>query len=372
MNSMRQFMPPNGRIIVGLLAAALMTIAGVRWHAITTHYQRTMVHYRESLSALQDADLNRTARYALETLEEARSCLNVAQAELNRQNDNWLLLRDYTRADSLLLHAAMQVRASMQRARMSARRERAIATQRVADLTSRISARRIELDTALFRIDTYRLLVGSSMHLELANSLVDEGHVSEAMALLDSCEASLDALERRQDHHQAEETSSQKLWFEWVRLTVDESKRKGIKAVIVDKAAHRLLLINRGAISKTFSCDIGHNPAVQKVQAGDGATPEGMYRVTRKRSTGSSYYKALMLSYPNERDRRRFHYNRDAGLIGSNARIGGLIEIHGDGGQGRDWTDGCVALANHDMDELMKHVDVGTPVTIVRTSGLLP
>ena len=47
------------------------------------------------------------------------------------------------------------------------------------------------------------------------------------------------------------------------------------------------------------------------------------------------------------------------------AGIGGLIEIHGEGGRGRDWTRGCVALANPDIDDLFRHVEVGTPVTIV-------
>jgi lipoprotein-anchoring transpeptidase ErfK/SrfK len=50
--------------------------------------------------------------------------------------------------------------------------------------------------------------------------------------------------------------------------------------------------------------------------------------------------------------------------------IGGLIEIHGAGGQGRNWTDGCVALVNPDMDRLFAAVGVGTPVTIVGRAHL--
>jgi hypothetical protein len=47
------------------------------------------------------------------------------------------------------------------------------------------------------------------------------------------------------------------------------------------------------------------------------------------------------------------------------ARIGGLIEIHGEGGRNRDWTSGCVALANGDMDRVFDRAGIGTPVTIV-------
>ena len=53
------------------------------------------------------------------------------------------------------------------------------------------------------------------------------------------------------------------------------------------------------------------------------------------------------------------------GQLPSGAKIGGLIEIHGDGGKGGNWTEGCVALKNSDMDVLYKFVESGTPVTII-------
>ena len=92
--------------------------------------------------------------------------------------------------------------------------------------------------------------------------------------------------------------------------------------------------------------------------AGDGATPEGVYRVTRKKSGGETrYYKALLLSYPNAEDRERFERERALGRIAADALIGSLIEIHGEGGRGKNWTDGCVALTNDEMDELFEAVD---------------
>ena len=63
----------------------------------------------------------------------------------------------------------------------------------------------------------------------------------------------------------------------------------------------------------------------------------------------------------------RFALGQGRGTILTGVGIGNLIEIHGDGGEGRDWTDGCVALANPDMDRVFAHVRVGTPVTIVGT-----
>jgi len=58
-----------------------------------------------------------------------------------------------------------------------------------------------------------------------------------------------------------------------------------------------------------------------------------------------------------------------AGQLPRGAALGGLIEIHGEGGRGKDWTKGCVALSNDDIDDLYRKVGVGTPVTIVGGDG---
>ena len=63
----------------------------------------------------------------------------------------------------------------------------------------------------------------------------------------------------------------------------------------------------------------------------------------------------------------RFALGKVRGIIPTRVGIGNLIEIHGEGGEGRDWTDGCVALANPDMDRVFALTEVGTPVTIVGT-----
>ena len=103
-----------------------------------------------------------------------------------------------------------------------------------------------------------------------------------------------------------------------------------------------------------------------KRHEGDLSTPEGRYHVLRKRGPGQTiYYRALELDYPNADDRRRFAEARRTGTLPTDARIGGLIEIHGEGGRGADWTRGCIALTNADMDRLFAAVPAGAPVTIV-------
>ena len=105
-----------------------------------------------------------------------------------------------------------------------------------------------------------------------------------------------------------------------------------------------------------------------KRRQGDRATPEGRYRIVAKKSY-SRFHRALLLDYPNAADRARFAAAQRRGEVPRDARIGGLIEIHGEGGRGQNWTDGCIALSNGDMDELYSRVSTGTRVTIVGGDG---
>ncbi len=152
----------------------------------------------------------------------------------------------------------------------------------------------------------------------------------------------------------------------WVRDTLEWSDKSGEPAIIVDKQRRTLTLVKNGRRVRTYRAELGVNGTLDKIYAGDRATPEGKYRVTEKRGPRQTrWYKALLLNYPNDEDLEEFDRMRRRGQISKRARPGGLIEIHGEGGRGQDWTDGCVALVNPDMDDLFDRVSVGTPVTIV-------
>ena len=159
-------------------------------------------------------------------------------------------------------------------------------------------------------------------------------------------------------------------WQAWVNQTIEWSREEREPAIVVYKELHLLQLYVNGRLAESYSVDLGSNVLDRKVAAGDQATPEGRYRIVRRLDDGESrYYKALLLDYPNEADRRRLEEHRASGAVSASARSGGLIEIHGEGGRGTNWTDGCVALANDDMDELFRRVKVDTPVTIVGGNG---
>jgi L,D-peptidoglycan transpeptidase YkuD (ErfK/YbiS/YcfS/YnhG family) len=170
-------------------------------------------------------------------------------------------------------------------------------------------------------------------------------------------------------HARFEDRGALRDWGVMVRATIAESERDRSTVFIIDKLRRQLEVYSQGKRIATFTdVELGSRGLKQKMHAGDKATPEGRYRVTEVRSRGQTkYYKALMLDYPNSEDRRRFEQMRRRGTIPKGVGPGSLIEIHGHGGRGKDWTDGCIALKNSEMDRLFQWARVNTAVTIVGT-----
>ncbi|MEZ5541042.1 MAG: L,D-transpeptidase family protein [Pseudomonadota bacterium] len=138
-----------------------------------------------------------------------------------------------------------------------------------------------------------------------------------------------------------------------------------IDLVYVDKSAARLYLVSQGAPVREYAVAFGANPVGHKQRAGDERTPEGSYTLDYKKSD-SAFHKAIHISYPNDADRARA---RAAGVD-----PGGAIMIHGQRNgrgwvawitQGFDWTDGCIAVTDREMDEIWELVETGTPIQIV-------
>lgn len=134
--------------------------------------------------------------------------------------------------------------------------------------------------------------------------------------------------------------------------------------VLVIKSESKLYLKRNGNILRTFHVALGENPKGHKQQQGDERTPEGRYILDLKKDD-SAYYKAIRISYPNKTDRAR------ARQLGVNP--GGSIMIHGQKNgfghlaritQRTNWTDGCMAVTDEEMDEIWRAVDVGTPIEI--------
>jgi L,D-peptidoglycan transpeptidase YkuD (ErfK/YbiS/YcfS/YnhG family) len=154
-------------------------------------------------------------------------------------------------------------------------------------------------------------------------------------------------------------------WRRWADETLAWSRNNNATVIIIDKFAQKCYVYNGGKLKKEFNAELGPHWIGTKQYRGDKATPEGRYHITKKKARhDTKYYKALLISYPNDEDKARYSANVKKGNIPRRG-IGNLIEIHGGGGKGINWTDGCIALTNDDIDRLFALVSVGTPVTIV-------
>jgi L,D-peptidoglycan transpeptidase YkuD (ErfK/YbiS/YcfS/YnhG family) len=149
-------------------------------------------------------------------------------------------------------------------------------------------------------------------------------------------------------------------WMRWYDETIEYSRQNQSRVIVVDKFANNCMVFNNGKLEYSFESDFGKMWIGEKSSRGDMATPEGRYKITDKKDgRRTKYYKALLINYPNQDDIARLKKTKNR------AEMGSLIEIHGGGGTGVNWTEGCVAVSNSDMDKLFSRVSVGTPVTIV-------
>ncbi len=135
--------------------------------------------------------------------------------------------------------------------------------------------------------------------------------------------------------------------------------------VKVVKSERTMYLMGGASVVRKFRVSLGANPKGHKQQQGDKRTPEGTYTLDYKKED-SAFYRAMHISYPNAKD------VADAKRRGVNP--GGQIMVHGQkNGLGAlspitqyvDWTDGCIAISNSEMDEFMSLVPVGTKIKIV-------
>jgi murein L,D-transpeptidase YafK len=147
--------------------------------------------------------------------------------------------------------------------------------------------------------------------------------------------------------------------------------------IFVYKEKRRLYVIQSDVLVRDYPVGLGFHPTGDKEKEGDGKTPEGKFFVCVKKPN-SRFQKSLGLNYPDKKHAERAFF---AGVITPmefkdillafenkatppwNTALGGQIYIHA-GGAHKDWTEGCIALYNSDMEELFQITSVGTPVSV--------
>jgi murein L,D-transpeptidase YafK len=142
-----------------------------------------------------------------------------------------------------------------------------------------------------------------------------------------------------------------------------------VTEIRIGKAAHRLELVADGQVVKAYRVALGPGGAGPKRMEGDKVTPVGTYRIAGR--IPGLYHQFLTVSYPNDEDRRRHTDLQKRGLVPPGVGVGGGIGIHGTGHKDwngvhkeSDWTLGCIALDDDEIDEVAARVKDGTRVVI--------
>lgn len=133
-----------------------------------------------------------------------------------------------------------------------------------------------------------------------------------------------------------------------------------VTQVQIHKGERKMYLLSNSEVLREYKVDLGSNPDGHKQYEGDGRTPEGVYYIDRH-NPNSRYHLSLGISYPNVADKAR------AAAVGK--RPGGDIMIHGKGPEGRalnrkDWTAGCIAVDDREIEDIFAMVGGLTPVVI--------
>ena len=133
-----------------------------------------------------------------------------------------------------------------------------------------------------------------------------------------------------------------------------------VTRVLVFKGKRNMFLMHNDAVLKGYKFELGFAPEGHKLQEGDGRTPEGNYLIDR-RNPNSNFHLSLGINYPNEEDLAR--------ALAAGGDPGGDIFIHGQKSRwrkgGPDWTWGCIAVTNKEMEEIYAMVRDGTPIDIM-------
>ncbi len=320
---------------------------------------------------LERADRAGAMEYARAKRLQCDAGLSSLRREIAFQSSLDWYQRDYGRAQRLLDEATSDALRLYASVRGRADRDKAEAQAIIADIEGRIGeAQNLAEHTS---VDAYvrQRLASSEIQLRNAKALLAKGRYSAALS---SAREGLKAVEVSSERSRGllaryDDPSSVNRWRGWVNEAVQESRRSGI-ALVVIKERHLLQVYKEGRVVRSMRVDLGAYSLRQKSYAGDRTTPEGRYHVTRKKGFGQSKYGlALLLNYPNEEDLRRFQAAKARHELSGRSRIGGLIEIHGQGGRGEDWTDGCIAPSDADMAWLYNQAGVGTMVAIVGSDG---
>jgi L,D-transpeptidase catalytic domain len=304
--------------------------------------------------------------YSKKLFKEAKILYDSAMLNWQKENRRFLYSRDYKRV-------AMFAELSARKSGLAAENSLNSSSNLKINLARNIDA----LDKVVGDLNKYfktyplsdetrNRISRGKMLLEEVRVLYAKGEFQQANRKLTDSEYLLTSSYEEATKNLKDYFTSYPVWKKLVSQAIKESEKNRDYSIIIDKFSRKCFVYFNGIKKFEFEAELGTNWVGDKRLKGDKATPEGKYKISKKFDGGKTkYYKALLLDYPNDEDIRKFKSEIENGSLPASAKIGGLIEIHGNGGKGADWTEGCIALTDKEIELVYRNVRVGTPVTIV-------
>jgi L,D-peptidoglycan transpeptidase YkuD (ErfK/YbiS/YcfS/YnhG family) len=212
--------------------------------------------------------------------------------------------------------------------------------------------------------DSEYRLDSQMMILQIKNVIIKDKIIAEQQTQIETSRQAVNVKENEIVSQQEKiETLERKI--ETLEQTIFALRTEPADRVLIEKKERRLTLLAKGEVIKTYKIALGGDPVGPKVMQGDNKTPEGVYTID-SRNNNSEYHLSLHISYPNEIDKKRA---KELGVS-----PGGDIMIHGiKNGLGWvgashaevDWTKGCIAVTDEEMQEIYRLVPNGTVVVIM-------
>ncbi|MBS1232283.1 MAG: ErfK/YbiS/YcfS/YnhG family protein [Bacteroidetes bacterium] len=270
--------------------------------------------------ALSEAASNNADTYTKKLYREAKSFYDSAMIKWQEENKRFIYFRNY---EEVVRLADLSARKARQAAKISRNSEvdlNIFLKQKIENLNNIVGQIDKIFTSYPLSAEVWNRISRGKMLLKESEVAYRKGQYAQSKVKVADSELLLTDSYEKAKTNLKEYFNSYPVWKNWVDRTIRESRQNQNYSIIIDKK-------------------FGSNK--------------------------TKYHKALLINYPNETDREEFKKEIAKGTLPRSAKIGSLIEIHGDGGRGVDWTEGCIALTDSEMDVVYKIAMEGTPVTIV-------
>jgi hypothetical protein len=324
---------------------------------------KAIEHARETLAL---AGINKADTYSKKLYSEAMSFYDSAMLNWENENKRFLYFRDYSKVVLFAELSAKKAAEAVDNSQSSTSNLKTKLKEKIDHLNEMVGQINELFTTYPLTSEVRNRISKGKILLSEAEVAYSKGQYFQANRKTIDSEYLLTESYEYASANLKEYFKSFYVWKKWVEKTLNESKKNHDYSIIIDKFSRKCIVYLGGSRKYEFEAELGRNWVGDKRTKGDMATPEGMYKITKKiEGSKTKYYKALLLDYPNDEDKIKFRYEIEHGSLPASAKIGGLIEIHGNGGKGIDWTEGCIALTDREMDVVYNITKVGTAVTII-------